>query len=246
MPVPNVSILDARAAASCCIGVVLLLSRPLSALPRPRAAPAHPTRNLGFQPLSDPVPARTAAPCSRCTTSTISISSSPSVAHRLIKRLPNEPEDDKDRIRRRRPPRTPHRPRLARTTWRLHDHAQYLWNLGHGHFLLRVRDTLTTFAPLANLSTGEPFAEIPSSPQPIAASPPSFSPPKPTCSSSRPSSERLPSPSRRPHSSGPPRLPTLSWRSQKPCPDQLLSRSTPRDNGYSVKPASPASSKPDA
>jgi hypothetical protein len=50
---------------------------------------------------------------------------------------------------------------LARTSWHLHDHAQYLWNLGHGHFLLRVRDTLTTFAPLANLSTGHPFDQSP-------------------------------------------------------------------------------------
>ncbi len=38
---------------------------------------------------------------------------------------------------------------------------QYLWNLGHGHFLLRVRDTLTTFAPLANLSTGHAFDQSP-------------------------------------------------------------------------------------
>jgi hypothetical protein len=50
---------------------------------------------------------------------------------------------------------------LARTSWHLHDHAQYLWNLGHGHFLLRIRDTLTTFAPLANLATRDPFAQHP-------------------------------------------------------------------------------------
>lgn len=46
---------------------------------------------------------------------------------------------------------------LARTTWRLHDHAHYLWNLGGGHFLLRIRDTFTTFAPLEP----EPFAQYP-------------------------------------------------------------------------------------
>ena len=61
---------------------------------------------------------------------------------------------------------------LARTTWRLHDHAQYLWNLGHGHFLLRIRDTLTTFAPLANSLQASPSPNAPSSQQPTAASPP--------------------------------------------------------------------------
>jgi hypothetical protein len=38
---------------------------------------------------------------------------------------------------------------LARTEWRLHDRAQYLWNLGGGRFLLRVHDELSVFAPMA-------------------------------------------------------------------------------------------------
>ena len=50
---------------------------------------------------------------------------------------------------------------MGRTQWRLHDHGQYLWSLGRGRFLLRIRDTLTTFAPVANLSSGEPFRERP-------------------------------------------------------------------------------------
>ena len=37
---------------------------------------------------------------------------------------------------------------LARTEWRDHDRLQYLWNLGHGRFLLRVRDRLTMIAPM--------------------------------------------------------------------------------------------------
>ena len=80
------------------------------------------------------------------------------VVHRLIPRLPDEPEDDQDRIVDAVLLELPTGRTLARTTWHLHDHAQYLWNLGHGHFLLRVRDNLTTFAPLANLATKEPFA----------------------------------------------------------------------------------------
>ncbi len=83
------------------------------------------------------------------------------VTHRLIPRLPDEPEDDHDRIVDAILLEIPSGHILARTSWHLHDHAQYLWNLGHGHFLLRVRDTLTTFAPLANLTTSEPFAQHP-------------------------------------------------------------------------------------
>jgi hypothetical protein len=83
------------------------------------------------------------------------------VTHRLIPRLPNEPADDQDRMVDAVLLELPTGKILARTSWHLHDHAQYLWSLGHGHFLLRVRDTLTTFAPLANLSTGQPFAQHP-------------------------------------------------------------------------------------
>src|SRR3954451_22125660 len=83
------------------------------------------------------------------------------VVHRLIPRLPEEPEDDQDRLVDAVLIELPSGRTLARTSWHLHDHAQYLWNLGHGHFLLRVRDTLTTFAPLANLGTRDPFAQQP-------------------------------------------------------------------------------------
>jgi hypothetical protein len=38
---------------------------------------------------------------------------------------------------------------LARAEWRLHDRSQYLWNLGGGRFLLRVRDELSVFGPMA-------------------------------------------------------------------------------------------------
>ena len=88
------------------------------------------------------------------------------VAHRLIPRLPDEPEDDQDRVVDAVLLELPTGRILARTSWHLHDHAQYLWSLGHGHFMLRIRDTLTTFAPLANLSTRDPFAQ-----QPLLVSP---------------------------------------------------------------------------
>jgi len=49
---------------------------------------------------------------------------------------------------------------LARTEWRLHDHARYLWNLGEGRFLLRDGETLSTFAPLADLGAKDPFRRM--------------------------------------------------------------------------------------
>jgi hypothetical protein len=83
------------------------------------------------------------------------------VVHRLIPRLPDEPQQDDDRVVDAVLLELPTGKVLARTSWHLHDHAQYLWSLGHGHFLLRVRDTLTTFAPLANLATSQPFTQHP-------------------------------------------------------------------------------------
>jgi hypothetical protein len=82
-------------------------------------------------------------------------------ARRLLTRLPDEPEDDHDRHVDAVLLELPTGKIIARTSWRLHDHGQYLWSLGHGRFLLRIRDTLTSFAPLANLSTGQPFRERP-------------------------------------------------------------------------------------
>ncbi len=49
---------------------------------------------------------------------------------------------------------------LAETEWRLHDHSRYLWNLGQGRFLLRDRNFLSVFAPLATLPSGQPFQRI--------------------------------------------------------------------------------------
>ena len=80
---------------------------------------------------------------------------------RLLSRLPDEPEDDRDRNVDALLLELPSGKVIARTSWRLHDHGQYLWSLGHGRFLLRVRNTLTTFAPLVNLPTGQPFRERP-------------------------------------------------------------------------------------
>lgn len=82
-------------------------------------------------------------------------------ARTLLKRIADDPPDDLDRNVAALLLELPSGRILARTEWRLHDHSQYLWNLPHGRFLLRIRDSLTTIAPLANLATGEPFHQRP-------------------------------------------------------------------------------------
>jgi hypothetical protein len=82
-------------------------------------------------------------------------------SRRLLKRIPNDPPEDRDRNVDAVLIELPSGRVLARTGWRLHDHGQYLWSLGHGRFLLRIQETLTSFAPVANLATGQPFLERP-------------------------------------------------------------------------------------
>ncbi len=78
---------------------------------------------------------------------------------RLLRRLPDCPPGDQDRVIEAVLLEIPSGKLLARTEWRVHDRGQYLWNLGHGRFLLRIRDALATFAPVANLSKGNAFYE---------------------------------------------------------------------------------------
>jgi hypothetical protein len=80
---------------------------------------------------------------------------------RLMKRLPNDPVDDADRTVGAFLLELPTGNVLARAEWRLHDHGQYLWNLGHGNFLLRVRDRLTMIAPMESADPNQAFREIP-------------------------------------------------------------------------------------
>ncbi|HEU4635943.1 MAG TPA: hypothetical protein VFS41_07190, partial [Edaphobacter sp.] len=80
-------------------------------------------------------------------------------AKHLLKRLSDCPPGDQDRVVDAVLLELPSGKTLARTSWRTHDHGQYLWNLGRGRFLLRIRDTLTTFAPMVNLPRGDAFAQ---------------------------------------------------------------------------------------
>jgi hypothetical protein len=80
---------------------------------------------------------------------------------RLMKREVDPPPDDDDRMIGACLVELPSGKVLARTEWRVHDRAQYLWNLGHGRFLLRVRDSLTMLAPMAPADHGDPFQGVP-------------------------------------------------------------------------------------
>ena len=79
----------------------------------------------------------------------------------LVERIPGDPVDDDDRAVAALLVEIPSGNVLARTRWHLHDHGQYLWSLGNGRFLVRMRSTLVAVAPLANLATADPFRQMP-------------------------------------------------------------------------------------
>ncbi|MGA2896119.1 MAG: hypothetical protein ABSE27_00785 [Acidobacteriaceae bacterium] len=79
----------------------------------------------------------------------------------LMERLPGDPADDDDRMVGAAVVELPTGKVLAETQWRLHDRGQYLWALGHGRFLLRVRDRLSVIAPMAAGGAKDAFRETP-------------------------------------------------------------------------------------
>jgi hypothetical protein len=158
MPVPHAPIPTLHRLLRSAL-VCLLLAVPVFAA-KPEPPLRIPLENFGFQPLSSQFLLNGSSMLTLHYVDDKHLLLT-FVVHRLIPRLPDEPEDDQDRVVEAFLLELPTGHTLARTTWHLHDHAQYLWNLGHGHFLLRIRDSLTTFAPLANLATSEPFAQQP-------------------------------------------------------------------------------------
>src|ERR1019366_1292442 len=80
---------------------------------------------------------------------------------RLMKREVGDPPNDEDRTIAAFLVELPSGKVLAQTEWRVHDRSQYLWSLGHGRFLLRVRDRLTTFAPMGSGDPDDAFHEVP-------------------------------------------------------------------------------------
>ena len=80
---------------------------------------------------------------------------------RLMKREADSLPNDDDRTIRACLVELPSGKVVAWTEWRVHDRLQYLWSLGHGRFLLRVRDRLTEIAPMAPADRNDAFQEIP-------------------------------------------------------------------------------------
>ncbi len=79
----------------------------------------------------------------------------------LLPRLPDADPDDEDRNVTALLLELPSGRVIARTEWRTRDHNQYLWPLGQGRFLLRVRARLTILDPMAELASGEAFRQQP-------------------------------------------------------------------------------------
>jgi hypothetical protein len=160
MPVPDSPNSSQRRLLRTGLACILLLA----AIPAFSRGPEPPLRiplqNLGFQPLSSQFLLNGSSMLTLHYVDDKHLLLT-FVVHRLIPRVVDDPEDDQDRVVDALLLEIPTGNVLARTSWHLHDHAQYLWNLGHGHFLLRIRDSLTTIAPLANLSEKEPFRQHP-------------------------------------------------------------------------------------
>ena len=79
----------------------------------------------------------------------------------LVPRLVGDDEGDSDRLVAAEIVEIPTGKVLARTEWHLHDHGRYLWSVGHGVFVLRSGDELSTFAPLHGLASGTAFQKVP-------------------------------------------------------------------------------------
>ena len=87
-------------------------------------------------------------------------------AHSLMPRLPDAAPGDDDRTVAAVLVELPSGKVLARTEWRTRDRGQYLYALGGGRFLLRVRAKLTEIEPMRRLAAGQeafkqrPFLEL--------------------------------------------------------------------------------------
>ena len=79
----------------------------------------------------------------------------------LMKREEGDPPDDDDRMVGADLVELTSGKVLAQTQWRMHDRGQYLWSLGHGRFLLRMRDQLKLLAPMQGAAAGGAFRELP-------------------------------------------------------------------------------------
>lgn len=78
----------------------------------------------------------------------------------LVPRLPGDDANDQDRLVGAEIVEISSRKVLDRTEWHLHDHGRYLWSVGHGVFVLRSGDELSSFVPLRGLASHTSFQRI--------------------------------------------------------------------------------------
>ncbi|MHB1021770.1 MAG: hypothetical protein ACYC46_10090 [Acidobacteriaceae bacterium] len=90
---------------------------------------------------------------------------------KLMRRVPNDPPDDNDQVITALLLQLPTGKVVARTDWRMHDHAQYLWPLGHGRFLLRQGRQLGLLDPIEQLKEYPADLAAPLRPQPFITLP---------------------------------------------------------------------------
>lgn len=79
----------------------------------------------------------------------------------LIPRLPDAKPEDEDGVVAAQLLELPSGKVMAKTEWRLRDRDPYLWSIGHGRFLMRVRTRLALLNPLETLTHGDAFRQEP-------------------------------------------------------------------------------------
>ena len=142
--------------------LLLICGAPLQAAPKGGAiaTPEHriPLANLGYRAVTQPIIVREGY-----TMSTVDLIDDEHVlvtfnARKLIPRLPEDSEGDQDRLIKAVVLHLPDGKVVHETEWRTHDRGQYLWPMGRGYFLLRLRNTLFRITPLRGFAR-EPLLE---------------------------------------------------------------------------------------
>ena len=137
--------------SALCLGMVVSLTTPSfaeSALSTKalRGGPLKPTARILVAPLGFQPPSRFYMPY-RFPAATLDFLDATHIlftfhASTLMRREPDDPAGDEDQTVRALVLSVPDGKVVAQSSWRLHDRARYLWFLGEGEFLLRVRNTL--------------------------------------------------------------------------------------------------------